>query len=116
MKMNRNKQVPNVVIYGVLYAVIFDVSIWVLAFHEDSPNKWILYVAMIVMGLNGLGKTCISLAQDAPTVRIKLASAILKEVRIDPIVDPEFFVFEGSTRTVVKGKRSRSVIETVSPP
>jgi len=56
MKMNRNKQIPNVVIYGALYAVIFGVSTWLLAFHEDSPNNWILYVAMIVAVLMALVK------------------------------------------------------------
>ena len=54
MKIDRNKQIPNVVVYGALYAVIFGTSIWLLAFHEDSPNNWILYVAMIVAVSAGL--------------------------------------------------------------
>ena len=56
MKMNTNKQIPNIVIYGALYTVIFGVSTWLLAFREDSPSNWILYVAMIVAVLSGLVK------------------------------------------------------------
>jgi len=63
MKINRNKQIPNTVVYAALYAVIFGTSTWLLAFHEDSPNNWILYVAMIVAVLTGLVKFCVTLAQ-----------------------------------------------------
>ena len=53
MKVNINKQIPNAVVYAALYIVIFGVSTWLLAFHRDSPNNWILYVAMIVALLAG---------------------------------------------------------------
>jgi len=56
MKIDRNKQIPNMVVYGVLYAIIFGISIWLLAFHKESPTNWILYVAMVVAVLAGLVK------------------------------------------------------------
>ena len=56
MKIDRNKQIPNMVVYGVLYAIIFGISIWLLAFHKESPTNWILYVGMIVAVLAGLVK------------------------------------------------------------
>jgi hypothetical protein len=56
MKINQNKQIPNIVIYVALYAVIFAVSIWLLVFHKESPNNWILYVTMIGAVLAGLLK------------------------------------------------------------
>jgi DMSO reductase anchor subunit len=56
MKINRNKQIPNMIVYGALYAIIFGISIWLLAFHKESPTNWILYVAMIVAALVGLVK------------------------------------------------------------
>ncbi len=54
MKIDRNKQIPNVIVYGVLYAMIFGISIWLLAFHKESPTNWILYVAMFIAVLAGL--------------------------------------------------------------
>jgi hypothetical protein len=56
MKINRNKQIPNLVVYGVLYAIIFGISIWLLAFHKESPTNWVLYVALALAVLAGLVK------------------------------------------------------------
>ena len=42
----KNKQIPNLLVYGVLFAFIFGISLWMLAFHAESPTNWILYVAM----------------------------------------------------------------------
>ena len=56
MAIGMKKQIPNMVVYVALYAVIFGVSGWFLVFHEDSPTDWILYVAMIVSILAGLVK------------------------------------------------------------
>lgn len=56
MKIDRNKQIPNMVVYGVLYAIVFGISIWLLAFHKESPTNWILYVGMIAAVLAGLVK------------------------------------------------------------
>jgi hypothetical protein len=56
MKIDRNKQIPNIIVYGILYAIIFGVSIFLLAFHKESPTNWILYVGMIVAALAGLVK------------------------------------------------------------
>ena len=56
MKIDRNTQIPNKVVYGVLYAIIFGVSIWLLAFHKESPTNWILYVGVIWAVLGGLLK------------------------------------------------------------
>jgi len=54
MKINRNTQIPNLIVYGVLYAVLFGVSIWLLAFHKENPTNWVLYVLMTVAVLMGL--------------------------------------------------------------
>jgi len=50
----KNTQIPDMLVFAVLYVVIFGVSIWLLAFHKESPTNWILYVLMsaaVVMGL-----------------------------------------------------------------
>jgi uncharacterized membrane protein YoaK (UPF0700 family) len=54
MKINRNTQIPNTIVYGVLYAILFGVSIWLLAFHKENPTNWVLYVLMAVALLMGL--------------------------------------------------------------
>ena len=56
MKNIGNKQIPNMVVYVVLYAIVFGISIWLLAFQKENPTNWILYVAMIVAVSAGLGK------------------------------------------------------------
>jgi len=56
MKIDMKKQIPNLVVYLALYAVIFGISIWLLGFHKESPSNWILYVAMIAAVLAGLVK------------------------------------------------------------
>ena len=56
MKINRNTQIPNKIVYGALYAVIFGISIWLLAFHKESPTNWFLYVIMAGAILAGLVK------------------------------------------------------------
>jgi hypothetical protein len=43
MKINKDTQIPNILVYGVLYAVVFGISIWLLAFRPESPTNWILY-------------------------------------------------------------------------
>jgi len=50
----KNTQIPDMLVFTVLYVVIFGISIWLLAFHKESPTNWILYVLMgaaVVMGL-----------------------------------------------------------------
>ena len=54
MKINRNTQIPNMIVYGVLYAIVFGISIWLLAFHKENPTNWVLYVLMAVAILAGL--------------------------------------------------------------
>ena len=56
MAIAMKKQIPNMIVYVALYAVIFGVSGWLLVFHEESPTNWILYVAMFVAILAGLVK------------------------------------------------------------
>jgi hypothetical protein len=56
MRTDMNKRIPNMVVYLGLYAVVFAISIWVLAFHNESPTNWVLCVAMIVSILAGLVK------------------------------------------------------------
>ena len=54
MKINRNTEIPNIIVYGVLYAITFGISIWLLAFHKDNPTNWVLYVLMTVAVVVGL--------------------------------------------------------------
>lgn len=56
MKTDGKKQIPNMVVYLVLYAAVFGISIWLLVFHPESPTNWVLYVAMVVSILAGLVK------------------------------------------------------------
>ena len=56
MKLNRKTQIPNLVVYAVLYAIIFGISIWLLIADNESPTNWLLYVGMIWSVLAGLVK------------------------------------------------------------
>ena len=56
MKVNRNTQIPNIVVYAALYAIIFGVSIWSLIAHRESPSNWLAYAAMIGSVLAGVIK------------------------------------------------------------
>jgi hypothetical protein len=56
MKLDKKKNIPNLVVYLALYAAIFGISIWLLVFHKESPTNWVLYIAMIVSVLSGLLK------------------------------------------------------------
>lgn len=47
MKINRNTQIPNKIVYVVLYGIAFGVCIWLLIAHSDSPTNWQVYVLMI---------------------------------------------------------------------
>ena len=54
MKIDKNKQIPDILVFGVLYAVVFGISIWLLVFHKENPTNWILYPmigAAVVAGL-----------------------------------------------------------------
>ena len=56
MKIDRNMQIPNIIVYFVVYAVLFGISIWLLVFHPESPNNWFLYLGMVWAVLAGLVK------------------------------------------------------------
>ena len=56
MKVDRKTQIPNLVVYAAIYAIIFGISIWLLIAHKESPTNWLLYVAMIGSVLAGLVK------------------------------------------------------------
>jgi hypothetical protein len=53
MKVNRNIQIPNIIVYSALYAIIFGLSIWVLVIDRESPTNWLAYSAMIGSVLAG---------------------------------------------------------------
>jgi len=53
MKVNGNTQIPNMIVYVALYAIIFGVSIWVLITDRGSPTNWLAYAAMIGSVLAG---------------------------------------------------------------
>ena len=59
MKIRMKKQIPNIVVYLALYAVIFGISSWLLIFHAESSTNWVLYIAMIVSILAGLVKVAL---------------------------------------------------------
>jgi len=50
------KQIPNIVVYLALYGVIFGISGWLVMFHDESPDNWVLYAAMIISIVAGLVK------------------------------------------------------------
>ena len=53
MKINANTQIPNKLVYVVLYAIVFGISIWLLMAHSESPTNWQVYVLMIAAVLAG---------------------------------------------------------------
>lgn len=57
--IDMKKQIPNMVVYLTLYAVIFGLSAWLLVFHNESSTNWVLYVAMIASILAGFVKLAI---------------------------------------------------------
>ena len=69
MNIDVKKQIPNMVVYLALYAVIFGISIWLLVFHDESPTNWVLYTAMIVSILAGLVRFALHM-QKTSTVRL----------------------------------------------
>lgn len=56
MKIDRALQIPNILVYFLLYAVLFGTSIWLLVFHPESPSNWLLYIGMIWAVLAGAVK------------------------------------------------------------
>lgn len=56
MKIDKNTQIPDILVFGVLYAVVFGISIWLLAFHKENPTNWILYPMIGAAVLAGLVK------------------------------------------------------------
>ena len=53
MKVNRNMQIPNLIVYAALYVVIFAVCIGMLVTNRESPTNWLAYAAMIGSVLAG---------------------------------------------------------------
>lgn len=56
MTIDRNTRVTDALVYKVIYAVVFGISIWLLGFRNDSPTNWILYVLMALAVIAGLLK------------------------------------------------------------
>ena len=56
MKVDRKTQIPNLVVYAALYAILFGISIWVLIAHKENPTNWWLYPMMAWSVLAGLIK------------------------------------------------------------
>lgn len=53
MKVNGTIQIPNIVVYIVLYATVFGVCTWVLITDRESPTNWQVYALMIGAVLSG---------------------------------------------------------------
>lgn len=56
MKVDRKTQIPNLVVYAALYAILFGISIWLLIAHKENPTNWLLYPMMAWSVLAGLVK------------------------------------------------------------
>ena len=56
MKIDKNKQIPDILVFGVLYAVVFGISIWLLVFHKENATNWILYLMIGAAVMAGLVK------------------------------------------------------------
>ena len=56
MKVNGKTQIPNIVVYVALYAILFGVGIWVLIADRESPTNWLVYVGMTYSVLAGVIK------------------------------------------------------------
>ncbi|PYS71414.1 MAG: hypothetical protein DMF69_10505 [Acidobacteria bacterium] len=56
MRTDVKKQIPNIVVYIALYAVLFGISGWLLVFHPENPTNWLLYVGLIYSTLAALVK------------------------------------------------------------
>ena len=52
--INQNTQVDNRLVFGVLYAIVFGISIWLLAFHPESPTNWMVYPLLAAAVCSGL--------------------------------------------------------------
>ena len=59
MKSVLNKQIPNIIVYVAVYAVLFGISFWLLVFHAENPTNWVLYVGMIYAVLAGVVKAAL---------------------------------------------------------
>ena len=53
MKVNGKTEIPNLIVYAALYAILFGVSIWVLIADRESPTNWLVYAGMIGAVLAG---------------------------------------------------------------
>jgi len=60
MKIDKNKQIPDILVFGVVYAVVFGISVWLLVFRSDSPTNWILYPLMGFAVLAGVVKFAVN--------------------------------------------------------
>ena len=61
MKIGTKTQIPNMVVYLAVYAVLFGISGWLLVFHEENPTNWVLYVGMAYSLLAALVKFALHL-------------------------------------------------------
>ena len=69
MTISGNKRIPDTSVYIALYAAIFSIGIWLMVFHAESPNNWILYIAMIGSVVAGLAKVALRSAKGLQRVR-----------------------------------------------
>ena len=60
MKVNGNTQIPNIMVYAALYAIVFGVGIWVLIANPESPTNWLVYAGLIGSVLAGAIKFAIN--------------------------------------------------------
>ncbi len=49
MKIDRNRQIPKVIIYVALYAIMFGVDVWLLTNGRERSERdtWIIYISVI---------------------------------------------------------------------
>jgi ABC-type uncharacterized transport system permease subunit len=70
MKVDRKTQIPNLVVYAAIYAIIFGISIWMLIAHKENPTNWLLYVGMIGSVFGRIGQIHCAFTKATPTICI----------------------------------------------
>ena len=59
MKINGKTQIPNILVYAALYAILFGINIWMFIANRESPTNWLLYAGTICAVLAGAIKFAI---------------------------------------------------------
>jgi hypothetical protein len=92
MKLSGNIQIPNILVYAILYAAIFAISIWLLIAHRDSPTNWLLYCWHGRIGPGGADKIRRAFAETPTFYITRTKSSNALQVGSSREALPAFFV------------------------